>query len=194
MDFPVAFGNLFDRRKLEAVDSTCQRLASPASCSPHQLRFSCHVWYAVHGLRPFSFDDRRDRRSPASTAITLLTARSAIAVRVSVVPLPGAAPAAHSRDASARGGCPARLRNVERRPGNQASPSAHASAASSTTGPRAVFTRYAERRMRVSASPIDQMSFPEVNGTCSDTTSDVFSSRSRTSLSRLGQSFGRRLV
>ena len=56
--------------------------------------------------------------------------------------------------------------------------SAHASAASSTTGPREVLIRYAERFIRASARLIDQVPRLRRQRTVKRTMSDVASSRS----------------
>ena len=61
--------------------------------------------------------------------------------------------------------------------------SAHASASSSTTGPRDVLIRYADRFMRDSAVRSIRCRVCGDSGTCSETTSDVASSWSSDMLS-----------
>ena len=70
------------------------------------------------------------------------------------------------------------LEDVEPRAGDHAVASAAASAASSTTGPRAVFTRYASSRIAASASASIRWRVSGVSGQCSETMSARASSSS----------------
>ncbi len=116
---------------------------------------------------------------PCRTASTFSTARSAIAVRVSVVPLARCGTSrtfsSPSRSGCTTGSC---SNTSSAAPAIRCCWSAQASASSSTTGPRAVLIRNADRFMRASARLSIRWRVSFVSGTCSDTISDVFSSRS----------------
>ncbi len=150
-----SFGDLLDRRLVEPVD----RLGETAHDGGNPAARHDGLWRQRH-RSPGMSADRRQRR----LAVRARRARSA----PPAPPSPcgsrasrcrGAARARRSRVSRSAGwtvGLP--LVHVERGAGDQVlASSAHASASSSTTGPRAVFTRNADRFIRASARSIDQV-------------------------------------
>ena len=113
-------------------------------------------------------------RWPPSTAATFVAASSAMPVRVSMVALPRCGTSSTFSSGS-RSGCTtgSRSKTSSAAPAIMPSRNAPASAASSTIGPRAVFTRYAVCFIRRMAPSLIRWRVSGRSGTCSETTSDV---------------------